>query len=883
MRQNKADNIQATVIKRLEDKCVTNLKVELSPSNVKKVDICRRKRKTSCIDSGDDSVFARSAKVFVRDEENSIKTTRTRESVEKDEEKETEKEQEEDKILLKPKLVVKEKKAISPVEQDIFPMFISLCLQKDRSEDMKSIVNKLKRRYDQLKPEYINSEAFITFLNEKRNDIMHSKNKLYIYIAEVMNEMKNSSKGKSNLLLNGNDSGINKNSNSYVPGASCSSISHVNNNLVDDNEIISTDTNDEKEHEKQITVQKKLNTIVKTMKKCEKHIKKLEESEVDFDSENNSNYIKLERYKQRMVELYNSYCKYSGQNADAERPYLRPKHFSTTGIVAVDHAITSFINSKIYKRRKLKKIGGFMNALIFPDYSDILICVRKCNDSHNLGLDNKKQQQLAKKAFTELGEYLQRCRRNDYWDTFSLFLENKEDDPASKDPLLAEKLTQNKKLGEKRLMDVFQKYVEKQEEIKDQATDSKTVSENEENEEDSAENDNDDDNDVDTVSEIDINLSIDKDNTSLDEDENSVDRSETFKNKINTSIAPNTGETDVNIVEVEKKQQAENNDRLKDNDVDHSKSEVDNNISSKSSIVSESIKRNNASLLSHLTRKSCTEVTLSTTTNNDISNNRTEEDEPNIIIEARVDTDEPLKRTMKEEEKEKKEKEEEEGKKVTEGEEEKEEEEVKGEEEEKEVKREEEEKEEEEGKPLLRVRSFAKPPTTWEDVQEKVVEYNKDESVSKKLIDKDVIIDLTQDSPKENFTVRQCGSIQIGSKVLPIVKSNYKTVVMPAAKSIINVKNITNNYVRLNSKNDSTNSVRLESGQIVSPQYVIDRSSKSRTTIHLPTNSPASQQTKQKSTIVQIPHSNQIVVLPRKEKENTSQCPKTNLSTSSSK
>ncbi|XP_076749778.1 daxx-like protein [Xylocopa sonorina] len=847
MRQNKADIIQTTVIKQSEDNCVTNLNVELSSNNIKKVELSGRKRKAPRIDSDDDdSVSASSAKVFVRDEGNSIKAIRRRESVEKDEEKETDKaEQEEDKILLKPKLVVKEKKAISPVEQDIFPMFISLCLQKDRSEDMKAIVNKLKRRYEQLKPEYINSEAFINFLNEKRNDIMHSKNKLYIYISEVMNEMKNSIKGKSNLLLNGNDSGINKNSNSSIPAATCSSISHVGNNMAIDSEITSTNANDEKELEKQVAIQRKLNIIIKTMNKCEKHIKKLEESEVDFDSENNSNYIKLEKYKHRMVELYNSYCEYSGQNADAERQYLRPKHFSTTGIVAVDHAITSFINSKIYKRRKLKKIGAFTNALIFPDYSDILKCVKKCNDSHNLGLDNKKQQQLAKKAFTDLGEYLQRCRRNDYWDTFSLFLENKEDDPALKDPMLAEKLTQNKKLGEKRLSNVFQKYVEKQEEIKDQATDSKSVSEHEENEDDSGENDNEDDNEVDTISEVDINLSMDKENSSLDEDEDSADRSETFGNKINTE----EGTHDINAIEIEKEQQTETSDRLKSNDVDRAKSEVDNNISSsKSNTESESTKRNNAPpLLPHLARKLCTlsEVTLAVTTNNEITNNKTEEEEKKVK-EERV---------------------------------------VKGEEEEKVVKGEEEEKEEEEGKPLLRVRSFAKPPTTWEDVQEKVVEYNKDESVSKTSIE-EVVIDLTEDSPKENFTVHQCGSIQIGSKVLPIMKGNYKTVVVPATKSIINVKNITNNYVRLNSKNvDSTKPVRLESGQIVSPQYVIGKSSKSRTTIHLPTNSPTNQQTKQKSTIVQIPHSNQIVVLPTKQKENTSQRPKTktNLSTSSSK
>lgn len=198
-------------------------------------------------------------------------------------------------------------------------------------------------------------------------------------------------------------------------------------------------------------------------------------------------------------------------------------------------------------------------------------------------------------------------------------------------------------------------------------------------------------------------------------------------------------------------------------------------------------------------------------------------------------------------------------------------------------------KEETEEKPLLRVRSFAKPPITWKDVQEKVDEYKEHENTSKTLTNKDVI-DLTQ----ENATVRHCATIQIGSKVLPIVKGNYKTFVIPAGNSIINVKNITNNYVRLNTKNmDSSNVMKLESGQIISTQRVVGKNAKSAT-IHLSSNVPANQetntnnqiqksQTKQKSTTLQISQSNQIIVLPSKREENTSQRPKTNSSMSQPK
>lgn len=87
---------------------------------------------------------------------------------------------------------------------------------------------------------------------------------------------------------------------------------------------------------------------------------------------------------------------------------------------------------------------------------------------------------VAEKAFKELGEHLQRTRRNDYWDTFSLYLENTED-PAIKDENLARKLAENRTEGEKRLAAVFEKYVIKQNEMKDQGNE-ETTSEKEEDE-----------------------------------------------------------------------------------------------------------------------------------------------------------------------------------------------------------------------------------------------------------------------------------------------------------------------------------------------------------------------------------------------------------------
>lgn len=217
-----------------------------------------------------------------------------------------------------------------------------------------------------------------------------------------------------------------------------------------------------------------------------------------------------------------------------------------------------------------------------------------------------------------MGKYLKQCRCNDYWDTFSLFLENEEDDPALKDPVLAEKLIQNQREGEKKLSNVFDTYVKKQEEMKSE--DSKTSLENEEDEENSIENDDEEDNDDDDVSEIDIDLDIDKEKISSEE-ENSTDESETFKN--NTCIKIKS-KVEKDITKVEEICQTNMNDELKNNSNDNSKSKINNtheNISNcKYNFELKSIENNAASspnVTPHL--NILPNIMFSTITNNEIS------------------------------------------------------------------------------------------------------------------------------------------------------------------------------------------------------------------------------------------------------------------------
>lgn len=246
---------------------------------------------------------------------------------------------EEEKLTAKmPKLVVKDRKGISYISHDSFPQFISLCLTVCHDNDMKKIVDKLKRRYEELNSVYTSSESFVLFINEKREAIMNGDKKLYVHINEVMNELKRLIKEQSKRKIK---------SIAYdaVPSTSYAMNTTLVNNMVKlndkDGNTEQVNYNDDSATEQvDSNTRKNIKKIILAMKKCEYKIKKYEAEEVDFDDENDSNYIKEARYKERIVELYTKLCKLTGENNDAGRQYLRPKHIGTTQIVAVDQAIT---------------------------------------------------------------------------------------------------------------------------------------------------------------------------------------------------------------------------------------------------------------------------------------------------------------------------------------------------------------------------------------------------------------------------------------------------------------------------------------------------------------------------------------------------------------
>lgn len=127
--------------------------------------------------------------------------------------------------------------------------------------------------------------------------------------------------------------------------------------------------------------------------------------------------------------------------------------------------------------------------------------------------------------------------------------------------------------------------------------------------------------------------------------------------------------------------------------------------------------------------------------------------------------------------------------------------------------------------PLLRVRSFAKPPTTWDDSrQAKTIQ----ENIPKLTNQNKDVIDLTDESnvnelaPTASLITKR--AIHIGNTVVPL-RSKHQTFVLPSGSNYICVQNTTNNYLK----------VDMRTGEIIAPV----RDSETSTITQMPTSTQA--------------------------------------------
>nr|CAH7718017.1 unnamed protein product [Callosobruchus chinensis] len=189
----------------------------------------------------------------------------------------------------------------------------------------------------------------------------------------------------------------------------------------------------------------KLKKLEHCMKLLKKKIKKLEVAEIDFDAEEDSAYIQLDRYKQRLVKVHQKYCEILKKNPYAGRLTYSKIDFADSAYNEINRAI-----SKKFKNKS------------FPSYYEMEAFIKKVVDEHNLQLSDSRLKAEAEHCFKKLGDLLQIRRKRELYETHCSYIEETED-PANKDDTLNTQLKENLRKGLEKISKVCDEFVIKQE------------------------------------------------------------------------------------------------------------------------------------------------------------------------------------------------------------------------------------------------------------------------------------------------------------------------------------------------------------------------------------------------------------------------------------
>ncbi|CAH2068371.1 unnamed protein product, partial [Iphiclides podalirius] len=198
---------------------------------------------------------------------------------------------------------------------------------------------------------------------------------------------------------------------------------------------------------------RQIRKLEKTIKKLHRAIQKLEEQEVDFDDEEDSVYLLTERYKERLVRVHTKFCQLTNTKMPSE-PHIqiqcRPGQPPGPA-----KRLEKWINKKV-------PLGA---PLPFPDFHDVLKCVRQANEEDRLGWNEADVMEEARDLFTRCGRKLQRRRQENEWRLATSRI-TQERDPAEENETLKKKLDENKTIAGTKETELVNKYADKQNQLK---------------------------------------------------------------------------------------------------------------------------------------------------------------------------------------------------------------------------------------------------------------------------------------------------------------------------------------------------------------------------------------------------------------------------------
>ncbi|KAJ8921663.1 hypothetical protein NQ315_010572 [Exocentrus adspersus] len=190
----------------------------------------------------------------------------------------------------------------------------------------------------------------------------------------------------------------------------------------------------------------KLKKLEKMIKLLLMRIRQLENAEINFDDEEDSSYLQLDRYINRLNKVHKKYCELLEKNPYSGRITYEKLDFVDSEYNEINRAI-----SKKYK-----------NNQKFPSYYEMEEYIRKVVTDHTLDLSESKIKSESVRCFKKLGELLQNRRKKELYDAHYAYIRDSED-PAKIDVELDSTLKQNFTEGQIKIEKICEEYIVKEE------------------------------------------------------------------------------------------------------------------------------------------------------------------------------------------------------------------------------------------------------------------------------------------------------------------------------------------------------------------------------------------------------------------------------------
>ncbi|XP_046398738.1 nucleolin 2-like [Ischnura elegans] len=322
-----------------------------------------------------------------------------------------------------------------------FQNFIKIChdteVQKRKGDPKLSsrICDKLCERFKKADPEYTKSEVFRDLLKSVGKSVENDPKNLFVHMREVNDQLHLRCVKQKN----------NNHKRKAEDGEDTDNVS------VKRPKTAASDCSGDHSNEATMVNEGHCKKLEKLFEKVYRKVKQLEEKEVDWDDEENSNYIRLEAYKRRLWAIWEKWKEASGRSDDVKKLKHQKVAFSETSHPDLDRAIEKHVNK----------------TKCFPDYLDIYKITSETLNKDK-GFSEEEIKSIASTAFQKLGNQLQKRRVLDFWNCCFSYLPSGSDgsvsvsDPADDDAELAKALRENKEKYNKKISDVIDCFVVKQ-------------------------------------------------------------------------------------------------------------------------------------------------------------------------------------------------------------------------------------------------------------------------------------------------------------------------------------------------------------------------------------------------------------------------------------